>query len=163
MYLEVGQGPLLTGGGQVEATHNLGSYRALLLSDPLSMGPIKYKFVLIVISVDINRPVLYVTAEWNEMLQDTEWEAVRREALVSFDALLSDSENEEVFEGGKAMGHKQSGAETGDTELQDQKAYVLSVFSLKGRSNLGASEDWADKEKFERKALAIAKEYLAIK
>lgn len=162
MYLEVGQGPLLTGGGQVEATHKIGPYKAVLISDPLSMGPIKYKFVLIVISVDSNRPVLYVTAEWNEMLQDAEWEAIRREALASCDALLADSERE-VFEGDKAMGHEQSGAENGDAESKDQGDYVLGVFSLEGRSNLGTSEDWADKEKFECKALEIAKEYLAIK
>lgn len=162
MHLEVGQGPLLTTGGTIEATHNLGLYRAILTSNPESFGPIKYKFVLRVMRIDINRPVLYVTAEWNELDQDPEWQALKEEACESLDRLLFDGEDEESVEG-EAIAIDEPEAEKLNVEGQHKQAYVLGVFSSRGRENLGASDEWADKAKFERKALIVAKEYLAIK
>jgi|SRR5581483_8548957 len=59
--------PLITGGGQMLRSYQIGSYKSVLVKSPESVGPVKYLYVMIVFSGNGTEPVLFVTAERNEM------------------------------------------------------------------------------------------------
>lgn len=120
--------PLITGGGQTLSSYQIGSYRSVLVKNPDSVGPIKYLYVMIVFGESVAEPVLFVTAERNEMQGE----------------LLN------------IAGQTQS------TLGRDSNEYFLGIFSKDGRFNLGASYDWEDQTKFERRAIEIVRERLRI-
>jgi hypothetical protein len=63
-------GPTITGGTRV-CQYECGEYRAVLVRDPESFGPIKYPHLLIVFeSVDHTPPIMFVTAEQSVMAPD---------------------------------------------------------------------------------------------
>lgn len=122
--------PLITGGGQMLRSYQIGSYKSVLVKSPESVGPIKYLYVMIVFSGNGTEPVLFVTAERNEMQGE----------------LL-----------------KIAAGQTGNPNLgSEDNGYFLGVFSKDGRFNLGASRDWEDQEKFEKKAIEIVRERLRV-
>ena len=62
------QGPMLSGGGEVISSQMFGEYEGVFIKKPDSIGPIKYLFVLIIYSkVEEDPPILFVTSEVNEM------------------------------------------------------------------------------------------------
>lgn len=58
---------MITGGGKVVRTYNLGRYKGVLVEAPESFGPIKYIYVLLVFENEGEEPILFVTSEKNEM------------------------------------------------------------------------------------------------
>lgn len=59
--------PLITGGGNTLRAYALGAYKAVLVERPDSVGPIKYRYVLIVFLAQGKEPVMFVTSEQNAM------------------------------------------------------------------------------------------------
>lgn len=61
------QHPLITGGGTTVRAYTLGRGKAVLVQDPDSVGPIKYRYVMTVFPVGSAKPVMFVTAEQNTL------------------------------------------------------------------------------------------------
>lgn len=59
--------PLITGGGTTIRRYRIGKYNGVLVQDPNSFGPIKYRYVMTVFSEQGEDPIMFVTAEQNEM------------------------------------------------------------------------------------------------
>lgn len=73
------QHPFIASGGIKLKTHQLGKYRAVLVKDPNSVGPIKYRYVMVVFRDGTDEPVIFVTAEQNAM--QAELFKIARESL----------------------------------------------------------------------------------
>lgn len=58
---------MITGGGEVLRTYDLGRYKGVLIEAPECFGPIKYVYVLVIFEKEGEEPVLFVTSEKNEM------------------------------------------------------------------------------------------------
>lgn len=59
--------PMITDGGEVRKRYEIGKYQIVLIENPNSIGPIKYKFVFMAFKNTDKEPILTITSETNEM------------------------------------------------------------------------------------------------
>ena len=126
--------PMILGGGTIKAVFTVGDHRAVLIQDPDSFGPIKYRFVLTIFDTNGTSPLMFVTCEWNEMQEEQE-------------DLLEDFFRKEFPD---------------SDDISERSKYHLCVFALGQHANLGQSDDWADIAKFESAAWRIVRERLGV-
>jgi hypothetical protein len=103
--------------------HEFGDFRATLFDEIVSFDIVEYTFMMILYSNKSGEPILYLTSEKNS------------------------APFAELFQ---SLGIKPA---TDADGIEGTGSHFFCVFDEDGHSNYGASNDWADADKFEQEAL----------